>query len=215
MNNLINMKNTTKLVIFGIIVCMILLVLSNKENHQINQNITKKEESSSVLKTISNDIFGLDIKQGEYLSTSNMDFIKYFLQNIEISNGKLEYTSLYGIKSFNKELKEINREEFLDILRNIKYNTSNIKQDPTEIPETLEGNCSSITLFIVNWLLVNYNPNEYKYYMNIIEESTNNANYDRHMYLLLKRDGKQSKRIDFSEENNLELVDYLNKFITE
>ena len=209
------MKNTTKLVIFGIIVCMILLVLSNKENHQINQNITKKEESSSVLKTISNDIFGLDIKQGEYLSTSNMDFIKYFLQNMEISNGKLEYTSLYGIKSFNKELKEINREEFLDILRNIKYNTSNIKQDPTEIPETLEGNCSSITLFIVNWLLVNYNPNEYKYYMNIIEESTNNANYDRHMYLLLKRDGKQSKRIDFSEENNLELVDYLNKFITE
>ena len=215
MNNLINMKNTTKLVIFGIIVCMILLVLSHKENHQINQNITKKEESSSILKTISNDIFGLDIKQGEYLSTSNMDFIKYFLQNMEISNGKLEYTSLYDIKSFNKELKEINREEFLDILRNIKYNTSNIKQDPTEIPETLEGNCSSITLFIVNWLLVNYNPNEYKYYMNIIEESTNNANYDRHMYLLLKRDGKQSKRIDFSEENNLELVDYLNKFITE
>lgn len=215
MNNLINMKNTTKLVIFGIIVCMILLVLSNKENHQINQNITKKEESSNILKTISNDIFGLDIKQGEYLSTSNMDFIKYFLQNMEINNGKLEYTSLYDIKSFNKELKEINREEFLDILRNIKYNTSNIKQDPIEIPETLEGNCSSITLFIVNWLLVNYNPNEYKYYMNIIEESTNDANYDRHMYLLLKRDGKQSKRIDFSEENNLELVDYLNKFITE
>lgn len=215
MNNLINMKNTTKLVIFGIIVCMILLVLGNKENHQIKQNITKKEEGSSVLKTISNDIFGLDIKQGEYLSTSNMDFIKYFLKNMEINNGKLEYTPLYDIKSFNKELKEMNREEFLDILRNIKYNTSNIKQDPTEIPETLEGNCSSITLFIVNWLLVNYNPNEYKYYMNIIEESTNYANYDRHMYLLLKRDGKQSKRIDFSEENNLELVEYLNKFITE
>lgn len=215
MNNLINMKNTTKLVIFGIIVCMILLVLGNKENHQIKQNITKKEEGSSVLKTISNDIFGLDIKQGEYLSTSNMDFIKYFLKNMEINNGKLEYTPLYDIKSFNKELKEMNREEFLDILRNIKYNTSNIKQDPTEIPETLEGNCSSITLFIVNWLLVNYNPNEYKYYMNIIEESTNYANYDRHMYLLLKRDGKQSKRIDFSEENNLELIDYLNKFITE
>lgn len=215
MNNLINMKNTTKLVIFGIIVCIILLVLGNKENKQINQNIMKKEESSNILKTISNDIFGLDIKQGEYLSTSNMDFIKYFLQNMEINNGKLEYTSLYDIKSFNKELKEINREEFLDILRNIKYNTSNIKQDPTEIPETLEGNCSSITLFIVNWLLVNYNPNEYKYYMNIIEESTNDANYDRHMYLLLKRDGKQSKRIDFSEENNLELVYYLNKFITE
>ena len=215
MNNLINMKNTTKLVIFGIIVCMILLVLGNKENHQIKQNITKKEEGSSVLKTISNDIFGLDIKQGEYLSTSNMDFIKYFLKNMEINNGKLEYTPLYDIKSFNKELKEMNREEFLDILRNIKYNTSNIKQDPTEIPETLEGNCSSITLFIVNWLLVNYNPNEYKYYMNIIEESTNYANYDRHMYLLLKRDGKQSKRIDFSEENNLELVYYLNKFITE
>lgn len=215
MNNLINMKNTTKLVIFGIIVCMILLVLGNKENQQINQNITKKEESSNILKTVSNDIFGSDIKQGEYINTSNMDFTKYFLQNMEINNGKLEYTSLYDIKSFNKELKEINREEFLDILRNIKYNTSNIKQDPTEIPETLEGNCSSITLFIVNWLLVNYNPNEYKYYMNIIEESTNNANYDRHMYLLLKRDGKQSKRIDFSEENNLELVDYLNKFITE
>lgn len=215
MNNLINMKNTTKLVIFGIIVCIILLVLGNKENKQINQNIMKKEESSNILKTVSNDIFGSDIKQGEYLSTSNMDFIKYFLQNMEINNGKLEYMSLYDIKSFNKELKEINREEFLDILRNIKYNTSNIKQDPTEIPETLEGNCSSITLFIVNWLLVNYNPNEYKYYMNIIEESTNNANYDRHMYLLLKRDGKQSKRIDFSEENNLELVDYLNKFITE
>lgn len=215
MSNLINMKNTTKLVIFGIIVCMILLVLSNKENHQINQNITKKEESSNILKTVSNDIFGSDIKQGEYLSTSNMDFIKYFLQNMEINNGKLEYTSLYDIKSFNKEIKDINREEFLDILRNIKYNTSNIKQDPTEIPETLEGNCSSITLFIVNWLLVNYNPNEYKYYMNIIEESTNYANYDRHMYLLLKRDGKQSKRIDFSEENNLELIDYLNKFITE
>lgn len=215
MNNLINMKNTTKLVIFGIIVCMILLVLGNKENQQINQNITKKEESSNILKTVSNDIFGSDIKQGEYLNTSNIDFIKYFLQNMEINNGKLEYTSLYDIKSFNKELKEINREEFLDILRNIKYNTSNIKQDPTEIPETLEGNCSSITLFIVNWLLVNYNPNEYKYYMNIIEESTNYANYDRHMYLLLKRDGKQSKRIDFSEENNLELVYYLNKFITE
>ena len=215
MSNLINMKNTTKLVIFGIIVCMILLILSNKENHQINQNITKKEESSNILKTVSNDIFGSDIKQGEYLSTSNMDFIKYFLKNMEINNGKLEYTPLYDIKSFNKELKEMNREEFLDILRNIKYNTSNIKQDPTEIPETLEGNCSSITLFIVNWLLVNYNPNEYKYYMNIIEESTNDANYDRHMYLLLKRDGKQSKRIDFSEENNLELVDYLNKFITE
>lgn len=215
MNNLINMKNTTKLVIFGIIVCIILLVLGNKENKQINQNIMKKEESSNILKTVSNDIFGSDIKQGEYLSTSNMDFIKYFLQNMEINNGKLEYMSLYDIKSFNKELKEINREEFLDILRNIKYNTSNIKQDPTEISETLEGNCSSITLFIVNWLLVNYNPNEYKYYMNIIEESTNNANYDRHMYLLLKRDGKQSKRIDFSEENNLELVDYLNKFITE
>lgn len=215
MNNLINMKNTTKLVIFGIIVCMILLVLGNKENQQINQNITKKEESSNILKTVSNDIFGSDIKQGEYINTSNMDFTKYFLQNMEINNGKLEYTSLYDIKSFNKELKEINREEFLDILRNIKYNTSNIKQDPTEIPETLEGNCSSITLFIVNWLLVNYNPNEYKYYMNIIEESTNDANYDRHMYLLLKRDGKQSKRIDFSEENNLELIDYLNKFITE
>lgn len=215
MNNLINMKNTTKLVIFGIIVCIILLVLGNKENKQINQNIMKKEESSNILKTVSNDIFGSDIKQGEYLSTSNMDFIKYFLQNMEINNGKLEYMSLYDIKSFNKELKEMNREEFLDILRNIKYNTSNIKQDPTEIPETLEGNCSSITLFIVNWLLVNYNPNEYKYYMNIIEESTNDANYDRHMYLLLKRDGKQSKRIDFSEENNLELIDYLNKFITE
>lgn len=215
MNNLINMKNTTKLVIFGIIACIILLVLGNKENKQINQNITKKEESSNILKTISNDIFGLDIKQGEYLSTSNMDFIKYFLQNMEINNGKLEYTPLYDIKSFNKELKEINREEFLDILNNIKYNTSNIKQDPTEIPETLEGNCSSITLFIVNWLLVNYNPNEYKYYMSIIEESTNYANYDRHMYLLLKKDGKQSKIIDFSEENNLELVDYLNKFITE
>lgn len=215
MSNLINMKNTTKLVIFGIIACIILLVLGNKENQQINQNITKKEESSNILKTVSNDIFGSDIKQGEYLNTSNMDFIKYFLQNMEINNGKLEYTSLYDIKSFNKELKEVNREEFLDILRNIKYNTSNIKQDPTEVPETLEGNCSSITLFIVNWLLVNYNPNEYKYYMSIIEESTNDANYDRHMYLLLKRDGKQSKRIDFSEENNLELVDYLNKFITE
>lgn len=215
MNNLINMKNTTKLVIFGIIVCIILLVLGNKENKQINQNIMKKEESSNILKTVSNDIFGSDIKQGEYISTSNMDFIKYFLQNMEINNGKLEYMSLYDIKSFNKELKEINREEFLDILRNIKYNISNIKQDPTEIPETLEGNCSSITLFIVNWLLVNYNPNEYKYYMSIIEESTNDANYDRHMYLLLKKDGKQSKRIDFSEENNLELVEYLNKFITE
>lgn len=215
MNNLINMKNTTKLVIFGIIVCMILLILGNKENQQINQNITKKEESSNILKTVSNDIFGPDIKQGEYLNTSNMDFIKYFLQNMEINNGKLKYSPLYDIKSFNKELKEINREEFLYILRNIEYNTSNIKQDPTEILETLEGNCSSITLFIVNWLLVNYNPNEYKYYMSIIEESTNDANYDRHMYLLLKRDGKQSKRIDFSEENNLELVDYLNKFITE
>lgn len=215
MSNLINMKNTTKLVIFGIIVCIILLLLGNKDNRQINQNITKKEESSNILKTVSNDIFGLDIKQGEYLNTSNMDFIKYFLQNMEINNGKLEYTPLYDIKSFNKELKEINREEFLDILRNIKYNTSNIKQDPTEIPETLGGNCSSITLFIVNWLLVNYNPNEYKYYMSIIEESTNDANYDRHMYLLLKKDGKQSKRIDFSEENNLELVEYLNRFITE
>ena len=124
MNNLINIKNTTKLVIFGIIVCMILLVLGNKENQQINQNITKKEESSNILKTVSNDIFGPDIKQGEYLNTSNIDFIKYFLQNMEINNGKLEYTSLYDIKSFNKELKEINREEFLDILRNIKYNTS-------------------------------------------------------------------------------------------
>ncbi len=215
MNNLITMKNTTKLVIFGIIVCIILLVLGNKENHQINQNITKKEESSNILKTVSNDIFGSDIKQGEYLSTSNMDFIKYFLQNMEIYNGKLEYTPLYDIKSFNSALSEINRKEFLDILSNIKYNTSNIKQDPTEIPETLEGNCSSITLFIVNWLLVNYNPNEYKYYMSIIEESTNDANYDRHMYLLLKKDGKQSKRIDFSEENNLELVEYLNKFIAE
>lgn len=215
MNNLITMKNTTKLVIFGIIVCIILLVLGNKENKQINQNITKKEESSNILKTVSDDIFGPDIKQGEYLSTSNMDFIKYFLQNMEINNGKLEYTPLYDIKSFNNVLSKINREEFLDILKNIKYNISNIKQDPTEIPETLEGNCSSITLFIVNWLLVNYNPNEYKYYMSIIEESTNDANYDRHMYLLLKKDGKQSKRIDFSEENNLELVEYLNKFITE
>lgn len=215
MNKLITMKNTTKLVIFGIIVCMTLLVLGNKENRRIDQSITKKEESSSILKTVSNDIFGSDIKQGEYLSTSNMDFIKYFLQNMEINNGKLEYTSLYDIKSFNNTLSKINREEFLDILKNIKYNTSNIKQDPTEIPETLEGNCSSITLFIVNWLLVNYNPNEYKYYMSIIEESTNDANYDRHMYLLLKKDGKQSKRIDFSEENNLELVEYLNKFITE
>lgn len=215
MNKLITMKNTTKLVIFGIIVCMTLLVLGNKENRRIDQSITKKEESSSTLKTVSNDIFGSDIKQGEYLSTSNMDFIKYFLQNMEINNGKLEYTSLYDIKSFNNTLSKINREEFLDILKNIKYNTSNIKQDPTEIPETLEGNCSSITLFIVNWLLVNYNPNEYKYYMSIIEESTNDANYDRHMYLLLKKDGKQSKRIDFSEENNLELVEYLNKFIAE
>lgn len=215
MNKLITMKNTTKLVIFGIIVCMTLLVLGNKENRRIDQSITKKEESSSILKTVSNDIFGSDIKQGEYLSTSNMDFIKYFLQNMEINNGKLEYTSLYDIKSFNNTLSKINREEFLDILKNIKYNTSNIKQDPTEIPETLEGNCSSITLFIVNWLLVNYNPNEYKYYMSIIEESTNDANYDRHMYLLLKKDGKQSKRIDFSEENNLELVEYLNKFIAE
>ncbi len=215
MNKLITMKNTTKLVIFGIIVCMTLLVLGNKENRRIDQSITKKEESSSILKTVSNDIFGSDIKQGEYLSTSNMDFIKYFLQNMEINNGKLEYTSLYDIKSFNNTLSKINREEFLDILKNIKYNTSNIKQDPTEIPETLEGNCSSITLFIVNWLLVNYNPNEYKYYMSIIEESTNDANYDRHMYLLLKKDGKQSNRIDFSEENNLELVEYLNKFITE
>ena len=159
MNNLITMKNTTKLVIFGIIVCIILLVSSNKESKQINQNITKKEESSNILQTVSNDIFGPDIKQGEYLSTSNMDFIKYFLQNMEINNGKLEYTPLYDIKSFNNVLSGINREEFLDILGNIKYNISNIKQDPTKIPETLEGNCSSITLFIVNWLLVNYNPN--------------------------------------------------------
>lgn len=215
MNSLVNMKNITKLVIFGIIVCMILLVLGNKENKQINQNITKKEESISILKTVSNNIFGSDIKQGEYINTSNMDILKYFLQNMEINNGKLEYTPLYDIKSFNKELKEINREEFLDILNNLRYNTDNIKQDPTEIAETLEGNCSSITLFIVNWLLVNYNPNIYHYYINIIEESSGDNKYDAHVYLMIKREGEQAKRVDFSNKNNLEVVEYLNKLIRE
>lgn len=215
MNSLVNMKNITKLVIFGIIVCMTLLVLGNKENKQINQNITKKEESISILKTVSNNIFGSDIKQGEYISTSNMDILKYFLQNMEINNGKLEYTPLYDIKSFNKELKEINREEFLDILNNLRYNTDNIKQDPTEIAETLEGNCSSITLFIVNWLLVNYNPNIYHYYINIIEESSGDNKYDAHVYLMIKREGEQAKRVDFSNKNNLEVVEYLNKLIRE
>lgn len=215
MNNLINMNNTTKLVIFGIIVCMILLISTHK-NDKINiQEENSNKDNINSLNLISEEVFGPEIRNGDYLNITNIDFMKYFLLNLKISDNKLIYEPLYDIKSFNKELKEINKDKFLDILNNLRYNTDNIKQDPTEIAETLEGNCSSITLFIVNWLLVNYNPNIYHYYINIIEESSGDNKYDAHVYLMIKREGEQAKRVDFSDKNNLEVVEYLNKLIKE
>lgn len=215
MNNLINMKNITKLVLLIIIICMILLIATYK-NDKINiQEENSNKDNINSLNSISKEVFGPEIENGDYLNIANIDFIKYFLLNLKMSDNKLVYESLYNIKSFNKELKKINKDEFLDILNNLRYNTDNIKQDPTEITETLEGNCSSITLFIVNWLLVNYNPNIYHYYINIIEESSGDNKYDAHVYLMIKREGEQIKRIDFSEKNNLKIVEYLDKLIRE
>lgn len=216
MNNIINMKNITKLVLLVIIVCMILLLATHRNNkNSNNQEIRPSKDNISSLNLISEEVFGPEIRNGDYLNITNIDFMKYFLLNLKITDNKLIYEPLYDIKSFNKELKEINKDKFLDILNNLRYNTDNIKQDPTEIAETLEGNCSSITLFIVNWLLVNYNPNIYHYYINIIEESSGDNKYDAHVYLMIKREGEQAKRVDFSDKNNLEVVEYLNKLIRE
>lgn len=215
MNNIINMKNITKLVLLTIIICMILLIASHRNNKINIQEENSNKDSINSLNSISEEVFGPEIENGDYLNIANIDFIKYFLLNLKMSDNKLIYEPLYDIKSFNKELKKINKNEFLDILTNLRYNTDNIKQDPIEIAETLEGNCSSITLFIVNWLLVNYNPNIYHYYINIIEESSGDNKYDAHVYLMIKREGEQAKRVDFSDKNNLEVVEYLNKLIRE
>lgn len=215
MNNIINMKNITKLVLLTIIICMILLIASHRNNKINIQEENSNKDSINSLNSISEEVFGSEIENGNYLNIANIDFIKYFLLNLKMSDNKLIYEPLYDIKSFNKELKKINKNEFLDILTNLRYNTDNIKQDPTGIAETLEGNCSSITLFIVNWLLVNYNPNIYHYYINIIEESSGDNKYDAHVYLMIKREGEQAKRVDFSNKNNLEVVEYLNKLIRE
>lgn len=215
MNNIINMKNITKLVLLTIIICMILLIASHRNNKINIQEENSNKDSINSLNSISEEVFGPEIENGDYLNIANIDFIKYFLLNLKMSDNKLIYEPLYDIKSFNKELKKINKNEFLDILTNLRYNTDNIKQDPMEIAETLEGNCSSITLFIVNWLLVNYNPNIYHYYINIIEESSGDNKYDAHVYLMIKREGEQAKRVDFSDKNNLEVVEYLNKLIRE
>lgn len=215
MNNIINMKNITKLVLLTIIICMILLIASHRNNKINIQEENSNKDNINSLNLISEEVFGPEIRNGDYLNITNIDFMKYFLLNLKISDNKLIYEPLYDIKSFNKELKEINKDKFLDILNNLRYNTDNIRQDPTEIAETLEGNCSSITLFIVNWLLVNYNPNIYHYYINIIEESSGDNKYDAHVYLMIKRGGEQAKRVDFSDKNNLEVVEYLNKLIRE
>lgn len=127
---------------------------------------------------------------------------KFFIKEIVISNvGDVDIKPLYDISDFEEKIKDIDYNKFIETLKNYKYEEKR-SQTPYEILNTGKGNCSSITLYIYEWLKINKDPEEYKYILEIAEKDTNNRIYDKHMYLKIKPDGKEPIFLDLTDENS-------------
>lgn len=127
---------------------------------------------------------------------------KFFIKEIVINDGSdINIKSLYDIADFEEKIKDVDYNEFIKTLENYKYEEKR-NQTPYEILNTGKGNCSSITLYIYEWLKINKDPEEYKYILEIAEKDTNNKSYDKHMYLKIKPDGKEPIFLDLTDKNS-------------
>lgn len=159
------------------------------------------------------DIFGNNYMDNYYIS--DKDNLKFFIKEVNTEdNDTINITPLYDIPRFEDKIKDISYDQFINIIENYKYEDK-LTQIPEEILETGTGNCSSITLFMYEWLKINRNPEENKYILKIVENKSDiNSKYDGHMFLSVKPDGKSKLLLDLSiESSKFDQIDELKTLI--
>lgn len=196
--------NFNKVVVF--IFILILICENIKPSHKSTPvgDIKQLEQYRNRDKGYSTQIVN---KKTEF-NTDNTEY--YSVDEIESYNILKKGTitvNLYNRYEIDRLMKNIDLNSLLNILNTYKY--VNNQPSPTTLLETKEGNCSAVTLAIIEWLITNNNPNENEYYVRIVSGMTKEGTY--HMYLKLKsKDSDKWIEIDAVSDRSNAIVNLEN-----
>ena len=177
------------ILLITIIVCLTLLVLYFK----FNPNIIEKKEAEATERYVN-----------EYILEG---VNKYRISQVkEEDNGDYVVEEIYNYRELQKELKSLGVQKVLDILGKYEYSSEIEDKSPFLILNEYRGNCQAISLFIYDFLEVNFENLEQE----LIETNTpfhlyNKVVYNEKTYLIDmskdKEDGLHQLKLLISDLN--------------